>query len=69
MVPFNSGSLSEETCGQIRELGGVILLLPFGEDVGRKTRRVLGLLKNQDCKVRGMVVTLADEEFLNRYYG
>ena len=69
VVPFNSGSLSEEACGQIRELGGVILLLPFGEDVGRKTRRILGLLQNQDCKVLGMVVTLADEEFLNRYYG
>lgn len=69
VVPFNSSALSEEACGQIRELGGVILLLPFGEDVGRKTRRVLGLLQNQDCKVFGMVVTQADEEFLNRYYG
>lgn len=68
-VPFNADALSEEECRRIRELGGAIILLPFGEDVGKKTRRVLSLLKNQDCKVFGMVVSQADEEFLNRYYG
>ena len=46
-----------------------MLLLPFGEDVGRKIQRVLELLKNQDCTVLGMVVAKADEDFLNRYYG
>ena len=44
------------------------MLLPFGEDVGRKTARVLELLHNQDCRVLGMVIAQADEEFLNRYY-
>lgn len=68
-VPFNGDVLAEEECRRIRELGGAIILIPFGEDVGRKTRRVLSLLKNQDCKVLGMVVSQADEEFLNRYYG
>lgn len=68
-VPFNGDVLAQEECRRIRELGGAIILIPFGEDVGRKTRRVLSLLKNQDCKVLGMVVSQADEEFLNRYYG
>ncbi|MBO5056389.1 MAG: hypothetical protein J6C64_08600 [Lachnospiraceae bacterium] len=68
-IPFNGDALAEEECIRIRELGGAIILIPFGEDVGRKTRRVLSLLKNQDCKVLGMVVSQADEEFLNRYYG
>lgn len=68
-IPFNGDALAEEECRRIRELGGAIILIPFGEDVGRKTRRVLSLLKNQDCKVLGMVVSQADEEFLNRYYG
>lgn len=68
-VPFNADVLAEKECGRIRELGGAIILIPFGEDVGRKTQRILSLLKNQDCKVLGMVVSQADEEFLNRYYG
>lgn len=68
-VPFNQSALSEKELAQIRELGGAVLLLPFGEDTSRKTSRVLSLLKNQDCQVLGMVITQADEEFLNRYYG
>lgn len=67
-VPFNENVFSEEDCASIRELGGVILLLPFGNDVGRKTERILSFLKNQDCPVIGMVIAQADEEFLNRYF-
>lgn len=68
VTAFGENVLSEEECRQLREIGGVILLLPFGVDVGRKTYRILSLLKNQDCPVIGMVVAQADEEFLNRYY-
>ncbi len=68
VTAFGEDVLSEEECRQLREIGGVILLLPFGVDVGRKTSRILSLLKNQDCPVIGMVVAQADEEFLNRYY-
>jgi hypothetical protein len=67
-VPFNESSLSEEQLKAIRSLGGAVVLLPFGEDVSRKTNRVLGLLKNQECPLLGMVITRADEDFLNRYY-
>ena len=68
VTAFGENVLSEEECRQLREIAGVILLLPFGVDVGRKTSRILSLLKNQDCPVIGMVVAQADEEFLNRYY-
>ena len=68
VTAFGENVLSEEECRQLREIGVVILLLPFGVDVGRKTSRILSLLKNQDCPVIGMVVAQADEEFLNRYY-
>lgn len=68
VTAFGENVLLEEECRQLREIGGVILLLPFGVDVGRKTSRILSLLKNQDCPVIGMVVAQADEEFLNRYY-
>lgn len=67
-VPFNQSVLSGKELEQIRALGGAVLLLPFGEDLSRKTSRVLSLLNNQDCQVLGMVITQADEEFLNRYY-
>ncbi|MCM1126140.1 MAG: hypothetical protein NC429_06665 [Lachnospiraceae bacterium] len=68
VVPFNENVLSEEACARIRELGGVIVLLPFGTDVGRKTERKLCFLKNQDCPILGMIIAQADEEFLNRYF-
>ena len=68
IIPFDESNVAEEQCKQIREIGGVVILLPFGEDASRKTRRILGLLKNQDCKVLGMIIAQADEEFLNRYY-
>lgn len=69
IVPFNENMISEEECCKIRELGGTVILIPFGADVGRKTQRILSLLNNQDCKLLGIVITQADEEFLNRYYG
>lgn len=68
ITAFGENILSEEECRKIRETGAVILLLPFGKDVGRKTSRILTLLNNQDCNIIGMVIAQADEEFLNRYF-
>lgn len=68
IVAFNENILSGEECKKIRETSGVVVLLPFGKDTGRKTSRILSFLKNQDCKVLGMVIAQADEEFLNRYF-
>lgn len=65
---FNESDFGEEQCAQIRENGGVFLLIPFGNDVSRKTERVITFLKNQDCNIYGMIVTEADEEYLNRYF-
>lgn len=68
VLAFNENIMSEEECRQIRESEGVIIVVPFGTDTGRKTQRMLSLLNNQDCKVLGMIIAQADEEFLNRYY-
>ena len=65
---FDEGMLSEKELARIRELGGAVLLIPFGKDVSRRTSRVLTLLSNQDCPVFGMVISGADEDFVNRYY-
>lgn len=68
-VPFDENGLSEEDCALIRELGGTVILIPFGEDVSRRTQQVLSLLRNQDCNVLGIIIAQADEDFLERYYG
>ena len=68
-VPFNENVLSRENCEIIRRLGGAVILLPFGEDVSRRTQQVLSFLKNQDCQVLGMIIAQADEDFLEKYYG
>lgn len=68
IVSFNENTLGEEECKKIRELGGVVVLLPFGKDMGRRTERILCFLRNQECPVLGMIIEQADEEFLNRYY-
>ncbi len=68
VTAYNENVLSAEECSQIREIGGVIVLLPFGADVGRKLSRILSFLRNQDCQVYGMIIAQADEEFLNRYF-
>ncbi len=68
VIAFNENVLSEEECIKIRECGGVVVLLPFGMDVGRKTERILTFLNNQECEIYGMVIAQADEEFLNRYF-
>lgn len=68
VTAFGENVLSEEECRRIREIGGVIILLPFGVDVGRKVARILSFLHNQDCEVLGMIIAQADEEFLNRYF-
>lgn len=68
IIPFDESIMAEDECRQIREIGGVVILLPFGADASRKVHRMLSLLNNQDCKILGMIIAQADEEFLNRYY-
>lgn len=68
VVAFNENIFAEDECRKIRECGGVVVLLPFGTDAGRRTSRILSFLKNQDCQVIGMIIAQADEEFLNRYF-
>lgn len=65
---INENDMGQDQCRQIRDAGGVILLIPFGTDVSRRTDRMLTLLRNQDCTIYGMIITQADEEYLNRYY-
>ncbi len=69
ICPINEGSVTDKECNMIREVGGVVILVPFSvNNASRKMERVLSLLKNQDCNVYGAIIAEADEEYLNRYY-
>jgi len=69
IIPMNSQNLSEKECELIRKMGGVVVLVPFGTQAApRKLERVLSLMKTQDINVYGIVISEANEEYLNRYY-
>lgn len=69
IVSLNGSELSEKECELIRSLGQVVITVPFGmNNACRRLDRVLSLMKNQDLPVLGIVITEADEEYLNRYY-
>lgn len=52
----------------MRQADGVIVTVRFADRNGRRIERVLSNLKKQDCRVLGMVITGADEDFLRLYY-
>lgn len=69
IIPVNADNLTGKMCEKAREVDGVIILTPFGvKSAPRKLERVISLLKNQDIKISGIVISEADEDYLNRYY-
>lgn len=56
------------TLKKLRESDGVIVLLPWGKHNGNKCERLIRFLEKQDCRIKGAIVTDADNTFLNRYY-
>lgn len=69
IIPINSQNLTDKECELARKSGGVIILVPFGQQAApRKLERVLSLMKTQDVEVFGLIISEADEEYLNRYY-
>ncbi|MCR5501558.1 MAG: hypothetical protein K6F53_00965 [Lachnospiraceae bacterium] len=69
IVSLDGSELTDKECELIRSLGPVVITVPFGmNSAPRKLERILSLMKNQDLTVLGIVITEADEEYLNRYY-
>lgn len=52
----------------LRESDGVIVLLPWGKYNGNRCERLIWFLEKQDCRIKGAIITDADNNFLNRYY-
>lgn len=66
---INEGTVNSENLESIRKAKGAILLVPFGvSGATRKLERIISLFKNQGIEIHGIVITEADEQYLNRYY-
>lgn len=66
---LNEGTVNSENLESIRKAKGAILLVPFGvSGATRKLERIISLFKNQGIEIHGIVITEADEQYLNRYY-
>lgn len=53
---------------QLRSEKSVLVNIPWGRNNGRQIERVLRQLELQDVKVKGLVITGADDKFVKAYY-
>lgn len=66
---LNESSIDNDNLESIRKANGIIILVPFGvSGATRKLERIVALFKNQGINIYGIVITEADEQYLNRYY-
>lgn len=56
-----------KVCRQLREAGGILLVLRAGSHAGRALERVLEYLAQQDCTVTAVLLWDADEKLIRRY--
>ncbi len=69
ILALNEEELTTEALDILKKAEGAVITVPFGvSSAGRKLDRVLTLLRNQEIPVRGIIISEADEEYLNRYY-
>lgn len=69
ITALNESEVSNKDIEKIRKAKGAILMVPFGNSsAARKLERIIGLFRNQDIDIYGIVISEADEEYLNRYY-
>ncbi len=57
-----------EAYARLREADGVLVAVRFGGKNGKAVERLLGNLRKQDCKVFGVVIVDAKEDFLRMYH-
>ena len=60
---------TEEEYTRLRNANNVLINIPWGRNNGRQVERVLRQMKLQDCDVKGIVITEADDAFVKAYYG
>lgn len=68
-IPVPSPLLCPESCQTLREAEGILLVLAAGSHAGKQLEYVMEYLRQQDCKLTGVLLWEADELLLNAYYG
>ena len=61
--------LAEEAFQKMREVGGVVISLPYGGVHAAAVSYIIEQLKTQECRLCGVAIRDADEKFLKKYYG
>lgn len=59
---------TEEDYVRLRGARNLLVSIPWGRNNGRRVERVLRLLEIQECEVKGLVITEADDRFIKTYY-
>ncbi len=65
---LKSAAVGSSTGSILQEVDGVILAVPFGKRNGKKIDRTVSFLKNQDCRILGMMIVEGEEKFWKKYY-
>ena len=55
-------------CEKLRNAEYLLVSIPWGRNNGRQAERVLSQLQMQGCEVKGLVITEAEDWFVNSYY-
>lgn len=67
-IGFPSVSLSPESCEKLREMDGILLIVPAGSGMGKRLESVLEFMSTQECKITAAMLWAADEKLIRRYY-
>ncbi len=60
--------LYPESCRELREADGILLVVPAGNHVGKPLEYLLDYLTQQDCEIAVVILWNADEKLLDAYY-
>lgn len=67
-IPVPTPLLSPETCGTLREMDGILLVVKAGAHAGKPLEYVKEMLEQQDCKITAVILWEADEKLIQTYY-
>lgn len=67
-ILFPALELCPESCGKLRDMDGILLVVKAGSSVGKRLEYGLQFLETQECKITGAILCNADEKLIKRYY-
>lgn len=67
-IPMPTPLMCPEAYTNLREMDGILLVVKAGAHAGKPLEYVLEQMRQQDCKVTGVILWEADEVLLKAYY-